>query len=96
MMEKETLIKKLQKTFPGIEGIHDGDDWGNPGSIHLGDCAEGGQIDGDNACDYNSWECDPNEETWIMGVHKKLKKVVEDAGWWVECYDPGTYFAYPQ
>jgi len=31
-----------------------------------------------------------------FGAHRTLCKFVEDRGYYVECYDPGTYFIYPQ
>ena len=91
---RHIVIKKLVKAFPNIDGIKSADDWGQKGAIHLGDCAEGGTIDGLPACDYYAWEHDPKEKTYILGVHKKLRELVESNGWFVECYDPGTYLAY--
>ncbi len=31
-----------------------------------------------------------------FGVHITLRKFVEKHGYYVECYDPGTYFIFPQ
>jgi len=86
-----TVVKRIKKAFPNISGVdvHDKD------KVFLGDVAEGGTIDGLSACDYYAFDFDPNEEVYVLGVHKKLAALVEKAGWFVECGDPGTYFAYP-
>lgn len=95
-MKKSTVIKKLKAMFPEISGIKCGEDWGaGKGSIHLGDAAEGGTIDGLPACDYDAGFYDPKEKIYVMGVHKKLSEALEKFGYFVECYDPGTYIAYP-
>jgi hypothetical protein len=86
-----TVVKRIEKAFPHINGV----EVRRTDEIFLGDVAEGGEIDDFPACDYYSFDFDPHEKIYIMGVHKKLKKVVEDCGWFVECGDPGTYYAYP-
>ena len=96
MLSKEQVIKRLEKKFPNISGICDGGPMGyGPESILLGDAAEGGTIDDFPACNYYGWESDPKENIWIMGVHKGLYKELGDMGWYAECYDPGTFIAYP-
>jgi len=91
-MRKATLIRHLQKRFPDIHGIKDAEGWGEPGAIHLGNCAEGGEIDGLPACDCYSedWE----EKTYVFGVHRKLRDFISKRGWEVQCHDAGTYLAY--
>ena len=89
------VIQLLKKTFPNIRGIRDASKWGDyiPNmSIHLGDAAEGGTIGGNKACDYNV--IDNEEKVYILGVHKKLRLVLEDNGFYPECHDPGTYLAF--
>ena len=89
-------IEKLQKAFPGIENIKDGEPWGaGKNSIHLGDAAEGGTIDGLPAADSYAWEYDPAERTYILGIHRKLAGVLDDIGYFAEWYDAGTVIAYP-
>ena len=87
----QTVVNRINKAFPDIFGVDVYDD----DRVFLGDVAEGGTIDGASACDYYAGEWDFKENVYIMGVHKKLRKVVEDAGWFVECHDAGTYFAFP-
>lgn len=62
------------------------------GAIHLGDCAEGGLIDGVMACNYDA--DDPQEKIYTLGVHNDLRKALGRIGFFAECYDPGTYIAY--
>lgn len=101
-MEKTTTVKEiieaLKEEFPGISGICDASEWSGkyePGEvIHLGDAAEGGEIDGLPACDYDAYFHDPQEEVYILGVHKALAAFLEQYGYFVECYDAGTYLAF--
>lgn len=88
--QAQTLVNKIEDEFSDISGcvIKSGN------TVFLGDVAEGGMIDGLPACNYYGYESNPKERIWELGVHRKLKKLIEDAGWFVVCYDPGTYFAY--
>jgi len=90
-VKAETLVKRLESRFSGITGIYAS----RPDEVFLGDAAEGGTIDGLPACDYYAYDRDPNEDFYVLGVHRKLAELVENAGWFVECADPGTYYAYP-
>lgn len=85
-----TLVKRINEAFPDVKDV---EARGN-NTIFLGDVAEGGTINGVSVCDYYGFDLDPEEDIWVMGVHRKLRKIVEDAGFFVECHDPGTYFAY--
>lgn len=94
-MNRNQTIKELQQRFPGIKGIRPGEELGyGAGSIFLGDVAEGGTINDLPACDYYAFEFDPKETIYIMGVHRELHTFLEQRGWHVEPYDPGTYLAY--
>ena len=95
MTRIDTAVKRLQKAFPNITGIRPGSELGyGDDCIFLGDCAEGGTIDGYGACYYNAWSDDPNEEIWVLGVHKDLREKLDQLGFFPECHDPGTYLAY--
>lgn len=87
-MKRGHMINRLKKMFPEISGICVSEN----GSIHLGDCAEGGTIDGISACDY--YNEDYNETIYIMNVHKKLVAVLEEGGWYPECVNPGMWEAW--
>lgn len=98
MIKVGTLIKKLEKAFPAISGFKDMSEW-NGGydkneAVHLGDAAEGGEIDGLPACDYYSFDLDPQENIYVMGVHRKLRDFLKKHGFTLGCYCPGTYYAY--
>ena len=92
MMKTSTVIKKLQKAFPDISGIRQDEEC--PDAIHLGNCAEGGTIDGISACDYYGGFEDPKEKIWIMGVHHKLDNLLERLGYYAEPKNAGEYVAY--
>ena len=85
-MELKTLIKKIDKELPeamATEGI----EWavGYEHSIWFRgseDYAADGQLIYDNYGHIST-----------MGVHPKLYKIVEAAGWYCEPYDAGTLFA---
>jgi len=83
-----TLVSRIEKAFPNVEGV----EARGKRKVFLGDVAEGAEFEGLPLCDYyNNLE----GSYYTFGVHNKLWKLVEKAGWFVECYDPGTYFAYP-
>lgn len=90
----ERIIKKLQRKFPDISGMRVLSDWsGNPNdvnSIHLGDAAEGGEIDGLPAADYYI-----SNPKWNFGVNPKLDRALKKLGYYSEWYDAGTLMAYP-
>ena len=90
-VKAETLVKLIEKRFPEIDDVR----VNKSDEVFLGNVAEGGTIDGLPACDYDACSYDPHEISYVLGVHRKLAKVVENAGWFVECCDPGTYHAYP-
>jgi hypothetical protein len=88
-----TAVNRLSKQFQGIRGIQDGEFWGAPGAIHLGDAAEGGEIDGWPAADYH---INYENQGYEFGVHPKLVKALDKLGFFAEWYDPGTLLAYRQ
>lgn len=94
-MDASKAIEILQGQFPKIDGICLGSEMGySEDSIFLGDCAEGGTIDGDYACNYFGFESDPKEKIWVMGIHRKLEACLNGCGFFAECHDAGTYLAY--
>jgi hypothetical protein len=98
MMKKSTVIKRLQKKFPGITGIQDAEEWGGSRygeAIHLGDAAEGGEIDGLPAADYYvEFPCSVYDHDFGMGVHIKLATALDKMGYYTEWYDGGTIMAF--
>jgi len=92
-MKTTTAIKTLQKMFPDIHGIKAGSEWSgkDEDSIFLGDAAEGGEIEGMYAADYNvGWQGDYKS----FGVHTKLNDALTEMGFFAEWYDSGTLIAY--
>lgn len=89
-MKRETLMVKLKEKF-GIN-TRTTEEWNDTkGGIW---CTNHGRIDFRPALDYNAWEFDPNENTYVMGVHKELMAFLTSAGWSAEPYDPETWFIY--
>ena len=86
-MEQKTLIKKIDKELPeamATEGI----EWNASSDSAIWfrgseDYAADGQLIYDNYGHINT-----------AGVHPKLNKIVEAAGWYCEPYDAGTLFAF--
>lgn len=94
-MKKSTVIKKLIAKFPDIHGIKDGESWGSPGSIHLGDAAEGGEINGLAAADYyNEFRSSVYEHEYGFNIHVELASFLDEHGYFCEWYDAGTLLAY--
>lgn len=90
MTRLEQRIEKLKKQFPGIHGIKAGEAWGSAvNSIHLGDAAEGGQIDELPAADYYG-----EFRGGYPWISPKLEAAVKGIGYHIEWYDPGTILAY--
>ena len=95
MKRLSTAIKELEKAFPGISNINEGELYGyGKDTIFLGNVAEGGTIDGNSACNYYSFESDPKEKIWIMGIHEQLVVKLSELGFFAECHNPGVYVAY--
>ena len=97
-MKKSTVIEGLQERFPGIKYIQDAAEWGGERykeGIHLGNIAEGGEIDDVPGADYDAWVTDPSEEIYILGIHRKMVEALEEYGYFAEWNDPGTLIAWP-
>ena len=92
MMRRATLIKKLEALCPegnfkegeGFSADYNGSIWTGEGTYTKDDM----QV-------FNYFSEDYEEKTYVMGVYKPFRKIVEDAGWMIECHDAGTYFIFP-
>lgn len=87
---QDRLLAELQEKF-GMKARR-GDAWGegNP-LVWSGEDAYIGELP---AFNYNSWESDPEEKTYVMGVHRDLHNWAEKKGLYWEFYDPGTVMLY--
>lgn len=91
MTRLEQKIEKLKRQFPGIHGIKPaGEKEAKPAWIHLGDVAEGGQIDELPAADYYG-----EFRGGYPWINPKLEAAIKAIGYHIEWYDPGTLRAYP-
>jgi len=88
--EDEKILQELEAAFPDM-WFKPGNQWNQAASVWSG---EGSYIDDTEAFNYNSWEFDPNEEIWKMGIHRKLFDFVDERGYHWEANDPGTYILY--
>ncbi len=85
-----TLTEKFQKAFPDC-WFKEGDEWSQNAQVWSG---EGSMIGDEEAFNYNSWECDPSEQVWTMGVHNDLMAFADEHDCHWEANDPGTYILY--
>ena len=105
-ISRNKLTKEIEKAFPKVWlktteefGTSKGGLWTGEGSVIEGSFTweEGtewaGQVEKFSTAVFNfySYDVDPKEETWIMGVHKDFHKFLEDRGWFAEAQDGGTY-----
>jgi len=96
MTRLEQKIAKLKKMFPSIEGIREGEGWGaNKGSIHLGNAAEGGEIEVKAGGEFFKVPAADYWGEFGYTIHSKLEKALGDIGYFAEWYDSGTLIAYP-
>ena len=55
---------------------------------------------GDQATDerplFDYYAQDYNEEIYIFGVHKEIRELLEEHGWFAEWHDAGTIMFYPE
>lgn len=93
-MNPQDLIKELNDTFPRLQAVST-EEWdGNAGGIWFKG-TDNALLDGEPQF-YNaySFEADPREEVWIMGVRKDLHEFLKSRGWFAEPYDSGTLMAW--
>ena len=88
VLTKEELIADLEKAFPNC--------WFKDGSDFYGDesdsvwSGEGSYLPNDlPAFDYYA-----GGSSYTFGVHDEIAKFVEARGWYWECHDAGTFFAF--
>jgi len=90
-MKLNTLINKINKAIPEAKatpGVEFGEEYKD--GIWFRGSEDYVEADGLSIFDY--WAM--SSPCYEMGVHPKLNKIVEDAGWFCEPYDSGTLFAW--
>lgn len=92
-MNIEKLIELLEAEFPNA-WFKDGGDFSNgtENSVWTG---EGSYI-GKGEDEVEMFDHYNMGENYQFGAHVKLCRFVESHGYWVECYDAGTYFIWPE
>jgi hypothetical protein len=90
---QDEMVKELKTKFVSDFSVRPGYEWDQSSVLWSG---EGAMMpDGMPAFDSMAYESDPNEEQYVLGVHKDLIKWSNDKGLFWEAHDPGTYLAYP-
>jgi hypothetical protein len=88
---KEDLMESLQKRFPNA-WFKDGAEFGG-GSDTAVWSGEGSMLN--NGLPMFNYYSDRACYRDGFGAHEQLCNFVEKRGWYVECYDAGTFFIYP-
>jgi len=88
--KQDKLLADLKKRF-NIDARR-GDGWDKGALVWSGEDAY--MPDGSPAFDYYSYDTDPREKVYQMGVHKELVTWADKHGLHWECNDPGTYLLY--
>ena len=93
-MKLNTLIKKINKAIPEAKatpGVEFGEEYKD--GIWFRGSEDYVKADGLSIFDY--WAMDgPYMSMYVDGVHPKLAKILDKAGWMAEPYDSGTLFAW--
>jgi len=92
-MKINALIKKINRELPEAKAVSTKEWDGNDGGIWFRGSEDYVEADGLNIFDY--WAMDGNDMgCYVDGVHPKLAKILDDAGWISEPYDSGTLMAF--
>ena len=93
-MKLNTLINKINKAIPEAKatpGVEFGEEYKD------GIWFRGSEdyVKADGLCIFDYWAMDgPDMVCYVDGVHPKLAKILDKAGWMSEPYDSGTLFAW--
>jgi len=91
MKERDKLLKELSVTFPKAQFNKSEDFNGSTDAIHTS-AEEGYTKDGLLLFDY--YTMDSTEETYVMGTHKEIEKVLDKYSAYAEFVDAGTVMIY--
>ena len=87
--KREDVIKAINKVFPKLEMRNTEEFDGTTNGIWVS-----GTEDDITASDefplFNYWAEDYQEKRYVFGVHKEIREIVEDMGWFFEWQDAGT------
>ena len=81
-MDKFEMKKALEEKFPGVKVVSFSSEWYGDDSKGLVVSGEEGEVNDRAPFDYYN-----NKQE----VESELESFLEDAGWFAECQDPGTY-----
>jgi len=88
MTTKQSLIAQLQKRYPKMSIMEDGNGWVPESEESFVINAEDGIMASDGYDLLNYWT--QNHEHWDMGIHNELVKFLGENGWYAEWVNPGV------
>ena len=91
-MKEKTLINKINKLMPQAKAVPLAEFYDDPKAEGIWFRQEGNEHS-DGFPIYDSY-CEFGIHMDTNGVHGKLYKILDDAGWYSEPYDAGTLMAY--
>ena len=92
MMKEKTLINKINKLMPAAGAIPLSEFYDDPEVVGIWFRQEGNEHS-DGLPIYDCY-CEFGIHRRTNGVHGKLDKILEAAGWFASPYDAGTLMAY--
>ena len=88
MTNKESLIAQLQKKYPKMVIMADGNGWVEESDDTFCISAENGLMSSEGYDLLNYWT--QNHDHWEFGIHNELVKFLSDHGWYAEWVNPGV------
>lgn len=88
MTSKTSLIAQLQKKYPTMSIMEDGNGWVSESEDIFAISAEDVVMSSEGYDLLNYWT--QNYEHWDLGIHVELVKFLNDHGWYAEWVNPGV------
>ena len=88
MTNKKSLIAQLEKKYPKIVIMEDGNGWVSDSENIFAISAEDSVMSSNGYNLFNYWT--QNYEHYDLGIHNELVKFLGDHGWYAEWVNPGV------
>ena len=88
MTNKESLIAQLEKKYPKMTILEDGNGWVSKSEDVFAISAEDDVMSSNGYDLLNYWT--ENHEHWDLGIHNELVSFLNDHGWYAEWVNPGV------
>lgn len=90
ILTREQLMEKLASKYPGLF-LRNSEDFGkSAGGIWTGSDDPILAKDGFEVFDYYAQVSSKAYHKYGFGIHNEIGQIIDQAGWFVEWYDPGT------